>query len=196
MALRVMREQRPPALALAHGRVLEIGFGSGGSLDAYPRVGAPVRALVALDLSRGSLLRAEARAEKAPFPVELVRAGAEALPVADGTIDTVVSHWTLCSVRDLTAALAEVRRVLRPGGLFLFLEHGRASDERLAARQRRWTPLQRLLAGGCRLDVPVDERIRDAGLEIDSLDRYEAHRAPRVLAQMYRGVARRPPEPA
>lgn len=190
MGLRVMRDQRGPSLALARGRVLEIGFGCGSSLDGYPRNGSRVSSLVGLDPSPGMLVRAEGRAAKAPFPVELIRAGAESIPMPEAEFDTVISHWTLCSVRDLRVALGEVRRVLRLDGLFLFLEHGRAQDEGVARRQERWSPVQRRIAGGCRLDVPVDRRIREAGLEIESLERYEARPAPRVLAQMYRGVAR------
>lgn len=187
MSLPEVRAQRLPSLAGARGRVLEIGFGCGSSLDAYPQEGLE---LVGLDPNPGMLRRAAARTARAPFRVELVQAGAERIPLPDQSFDTVVSHWTLCSLNDRAGALREVRRVLRPGGRLLFLEHGRAEESRLARWQRYLSPLQSLLAGGCRLDVPVALLIESAGFEILELARYEAKPGPRVATQMYRGSAR------
>ena len=184
-------EQRLPALATARGRVLEIGFGLGASLAAYPRE-EQVRDLVGLEPSRGMIRLALHSAGSSPFPVLLVRADARAIPVRDGVFDTVVSNWTLCSIPDPGDALREVRRVLRPGGRFLFVEHGRAEDPRLARWQRRLNPIQRRLAGGCRLDLAVEEVVLAAGFSLDSLERYRGRPGPRLLTQMYRGVARAP----
>ncbi len=185
----VFLEQRRVALGQAHGCVLEIGFGFGASLPAYPDAGATLSRLVAVDPNRGMNRRAARRARSIPFPVDLLCGRAEALPVTDDTFDTVVTNWTLCSLPDPLAGLREIRRVLKPDGRFLFLEHGRAEDPRLARRQERLTPLQRLLAGGCRLDLRIDALIRDAGLRITALERYEMPWGPRSLRHMYRGIA-------
>jgi ubiquinone/menaquinone biosynthesis C-methylase UbiE len=184
----IFHEQRLRALAPASGRVLEIGFGFGASLPAYP-AGA-VREIVALDPGPGMIRRARRHAARSPVPVRLMRATAAALPLREHLFDTVVSQWTLCTIPDLPAALAEIRRVLRHGGRFLFLEHGLADDPALARWQRRLTPLQRRLAGGCRLDVPIESVIAGARFHLESLERYEMELGPRPLRQMYRGVAR------
>ncbi len=186
----VFLEQRLPAIAAARGRVLEVGFGFGGSLPAYPGAPGRIAELVGVDTNPGMMRRAARRSGTAPCPLRLVRGRADALPLPDGTFDSVVSNWTLCSLSDLAGGLSEIRRVLKPGGRFLFLEHGRAADDRLARWQRRLTPLQRLLADGCRLDLPIDEAVRGAGLRIESLHRYEMPWGPRSLRPMYRGIAR------
>jgi ubiquinone/menaquinone biosynthesis C-methylase UbiE len=183
--------QRRALLAAARGRVLEIGFGFGASLEAYPTEPGRIALVAALEPNPGMLRRAARRVARAVFPVLEVRGRAEALPFGDACFETVVTNWTLCSVKDPPAALAEIRRVLRPGGVFLFLEHGRADDPRLARRQARLNPVQRLLADGCRLDLKVDDEVRAAGLLIASLERYQSPTAgPRALRQMYRGAAR------
>ena len=184
--------QRVPSLVHARGRVLEVGFGCGGSLSAYPTNDRRVSRLVALEPNPGMIRRAERHAAAAAFPVQLVQARAEAIPSESESFDTVVSHWSLCSIPDLPAAMDEIRRVLRPDGRFLFLEHGSAADARLRRSQKRWSPIHSFLAGGCRLDIAIDDVIRSAGLEIEDLVRYEARPGPRIFTQMYRGIARRP----
>jgi SAM-dependent methyltransferase len=188
---RVFRALRAAALREATGAVLEVGFGFGASVAHYPG-GARVRSLVGLDANPGMLRRAPRHITGAPFPVRLVRSSATRLPFPGESFDTVVTQWTLCSLPDLPRAMEEVRRVLRPGGRFLFLEHGLAREPGLARRQRLFSPVQRLLAGGCRLDVQIESLVGAAGFRVDRLDRYEAPPpGPRVLRQMYRGVARR-----
>lgn len=184
----IIHEQRQRALQPAAGMVLEIGFGFGASLPAYPA--AAVSEIVGLDPGPGMLRRARRHAARSPVPVRLLRATAAALPLPDGRFDTVVTQLTLCSLPNLPAALAEIRRVLRPVGRFLFWEHGLADDPRLARWQRRLTPLHRRLAGGCRADVPIASAIEAAGFHLESLERYEMGLGPRALQQMYRGVAR------
>jgi ubiquinone/menaquinone biosynthesis C-methylase UbiE len=184
-------EQRREALRTAAGRVLEIGFGFGASLEAYPPDHGQVLELTALEPNPGMTRRALSRMGSARFPIRLLRGRAEVLPVADSCFDTVVTNWTLCSLSDPHRGLAEIRRSLRPSGRFLFLEHGRAEDPRLVRRQAWLTPLQRILADGCRLDLQIDETIRAAGFMVETLRRYEAPWGPRTLRQMYCGVARR-----
>jgi ubiquinone/menaquinone biosynthesis C-methylase UbiE len=183
-----VEEQRRPSLAGARGRVLEIGFGTGTSLGAYPR--GAVDSVVGLEPNRGMWPRAERRAREAAVEVDLVDARAERMPFDDGSFDTVVSNFTLCSIPGVEEALREVRRVLAPGGRFLFLEHGRSDDPRVARWQRRLNPVHRWYADGCRLDLPVDRAIRGAGFEIESLERYVARPWLRPFVEMYRGVAR------
>jgi len=191
LSRRVFRDQRAAALRGAAGEILEVGFGFGASVAHYPGGAGGVRTLVAVDANPGMLRRAPRHIEGTRFPVRLVRASASRLPFPDASFDAVVTQWTLCSLPDLPASLAEMRRVLRPGGSFLFLEHGLSEEARLARRQRFFTPLQRILAAGCRLDVPVDRAIGAAGFRLEHLDRYEAPPpGPRILRQMYRGAAR------
>jgi SAM-dependent methyltransferase len=183
--------QRRALLARAKGRVLEIGFGFGGTLPEYPA--GRVRELVALEPNPGMLRRARGRIAGASFPVRPARGVAESMPFLPGTFDTVVSNWTLCSIERLPEALAEIRRVLAAGGLFLFLEHGLSREPRLARWQRLLTPVQQILAGGCRLDLDMESVVRSSGFQIESLERYESGLPVRVLRQMYRGVARARP---
>ena len=188
LSLPVYREQRREILRRAEGRVLEIGFGFGGTLTEYPS--ARVLEVVALEPNPGMVRRARRSTAKAPFPVRFVRGVAEAMPFPDGRFDTVVSNWTLCSLDRLPEALDEIRRVLTAGGRLLFLEHGLSDEPRLARWQRFLTPVQRVLAGGCRLDLDIEAVVRSGGFRIESLERYESGLPLRVLRQMYRGVAR------
>jgi SAM-dependent methyltransferase len=124
-----------------------------------------------------------------PFPVEVLSCSAESIPLGDGTVDTAVSTWTLCSIGDPIRALREVSRVLRPGGHLIFIEHGRSPDVGTAAWQRRLTPLWRRVAGGCHLDRPIPELIASAGFHREEFEDGYA-RGPRVTSFFYRGVAR------
>ena len=124
------------------------------------------------------------------FPVELSEGRAEDIPLDDRAVDHVVMTWTLCSVADPTQALAEVRRVLRPGGSLLFIEHGRAPEPGLQRWQDRLTPLWRRLAGGCHLNRPIDRLIEASGLRLAELETGYLVQGPRVATYHYRGRAR------
>lgn len=184
----VFRDQRRQTLSRARGRVLEIGFGSGTTLSEYPA--EQVEEITALEPNPGMQRRARKRLACSPVPVRLVRGVAETLPFPGAAFDTVASNWTLCSLRRPSEALREIRRVLAPGGFFLFLEHGLAPGPCLARVQRTLTPVQRLIADGCRLDLDVVATIRSAGFRLEALERYESPWGPRALGQMYRGIAR------
>jgi len=178
---------RARTLAGLHGEVLEIGFGSGLNLPFYP---AEVTQITAIEPSAvGRRLGAD-RIAASPVPVEFAGADAQALPAADQSADCVLSTWTLCSVPDAAAALAEVRRVLRPGGRLHFIEHGRSPDAKVARMQRRLNPLQHALAGGCHLDRPIDQLVAGAGLEVTRLQTYYMP-GPRALTWTFEGVASR-----
>jgi len=147
--------QRAKVVPAASGRVLEVGFGSGLNLPFYDS--AMVQHLWALDPSQEMWALARAKAQRAPFPVEFLEASAEDVPLADGSVDTVVITYTLCTVPDVPRALAQVARVLRTDGRLLFCEHGLAPDERTRRWQNRLNPLWKRLGGGCHLnrDIPA-----------------------------------------
>lgn len=176
---------RRELVAQARGTVLEIGFGPGGSIPHY----SGIDRLYALEPQPAMLRRAHRRIDQVGFPVQLVRGRAEKLPFPDQTFDTVVSVFSLCSMVSVSRVLHEVQRVLRPEGVFLFLEHGRAHDFFTAQWQRRLSPVQRFLFG-CRSDVCVDRHVIDAGLRLDHIDRILLADGPALTAQLYRGTAR------
>lgn len=181
---------RAPTLAPACGRILEIGFGTGANLAHY----APaVREFEIVEPDAALTERAARRLAASDRRVTVHALSAESLPFATGSFDTVVSTFTLCSIPDVTAALAEVRRVIRPGGQFLFLEHGLAPDAGVARWQRRLTPLQKRLGGGCHLDRPVRTLLAGAGLSVDENEAQEHYvrGLPRVLGWFTYGIARK-----
>ncbi len=176
---------RKRAVRGSKGRVLEIGVGSGVNLPLYP---PEVREVIGLDPH--AKLLAFAGQVHGTLPVHLVRASAEAIPLATGSIDTILMTWTLCSVPYPQRALTEMRRVLRPGGQLHFVEHGLAPDERVQRWQHRLTPAWRHLAGGCHLDRPIEQLVRDAGLEIAGIATGYMQ-GPRPMTYMYEGRARK-----
>jgi SAM-dependent methyltransferase len=186
--MRQMNELRPEVLERAEGDVLEVGFGTGLNVPFYP---PGTKKLVGLDPNPADGLPAlEERVRAATFGVE--RCGLRAdgmLPFDTGQFDTVVTTWTLCSITDHRRALDEMRRVLRPGGRYLFIEHGRAPAERTARWQDRVNPLWRRLTGGCNMNRPIDLIVQEGGFELESLARFR-HTGPGLLAHMYRGVAK------
>lgn len=181
--LAAYRQRVVPA---ARGRVLEIGIGSGLNLPFY---GAGVDAVIGLDPSLPLLSMAQTRATAAA-PVSMLQGTAEAIPLETASVDTVVTTWTLCSIPDVTAALAEMRRVLKPGGALLVVEHGRAPDAAVARWQDRLTPLWKPIAGGCHLNRKIDALIHDAGFAVTDL-RAGYMRGPRPFTFMYEGRAKR-----
>lgn len=154
---------RRAVCAGATGDVLEIGFASGPNLEHYPRAVSRVLAVEPADLAWE--LAAE-RATAFGRPVERVAVDAADLPVPDGSVDTVVSTWSLCSVPDVERALREARRVLRPGGTLRFVEHGLSPDAAVARTQRRVQPWWGPLAGGCHVDRDVPALVRGAGFDL------------------------------
>lgn len=179
--------EREKSLAPAQGEVLELGFGTGLNLPHYPEA---VDALYLVDPEVFLPERVEKRIAAARMPVRREAISAEKLPFEAGRFDCVVSTWTLCTIPDLDSALKETARVLKPEGKFIFLEHGRSDDLRLARWQDRLNPIQRIFGCGCNMNRKIDAYIRDAGLEIEVLDRFLLPRTLRLQGEMYRGVAR------
>jgi len=167
------------------GDVVEVGFGSGLNVPHYPPT---VRRVRAVDPATVGRKLAAGRVAASPVPVEYVGLDGEDLPLDDNSIDSALSTWTMCTIPDAERALREIRRVLRPGGEFHFLEHGRAPDARIAEWQDRLTPINRRIAGGCHFNRPISDLLARAGFEVTHVDNYYM-RGPKPLGYMYEGIA-------
>lgn len=176
---------RTRVLAGLAGEVLEIGFGSGLNIPFYPSTVSRIRAV---DPSAVGRKLAARRAAATTVPIEYIGTDAQALPAGDATADNVLSTWTLCSIPDVNRALAEIHRVLRPGGALHFVEHGLAPDPKVARLQHRLTPLQRRAVGGCHLDRPIAQLLAGSRLEVVRMDTYYM-KGPRALGYTFEGVA-------
>ena len=176
---------RQQAIASVRGLVLEIGVGSGLNLALY---GPAVEGVCAIDPAAELLLLASQRIEHSQVPVSLARASGEHLPFADAVFDTVVTTWTLCSIPNPVAALIEARRVLKPGGCLVFVEHGLSPEPRVARWQHGLTPCWRRIGGGCHLDRKMDDLIRSAGFRLDAIETGYMT-GPKPWTFMYRGRA-------
>ncbi len=176
-------ETRSEVVGPANGIVLEIGFGSGYNLPFYKEI---VK-LYALDPSRELYNYSKDRVDSVAFPVEYFQCSAEEIPLKNDTVDTVVSTWTLCSIPNLAKAMKEIRRVLKPGGRFLFVEHGQSPKKINSMVQKLVTPITRLYAGNCHLDRKIDDFIRDSGLTITNLEILPEEGRPLMFS--YLGVA-------
>jgi ubiquinone/menaquinone biosynthesis C-methylase UbiE len=185
MRSRVLDRHRQKATALARGLVLEIGVGSGLNLALY---GPAADRVCAIDPSAELLRRAAQRCAAAAVPVSLARASAEQQPFSDSVFDTVVTTWTLCSIADPLAALIETRRVLKPGGRLVFVEHGLAPEPGVARWQHRLTPCWKCIAGGCHLDRRIDDLIGAAGFRLDTVETGYV-KGPKPWTFLYQGSA-------
>jgi ubiquinone/menaquinone biosynthesis C-methylase UbiE len=166
--------------------VLEIGAGSGLNLSHYA---PPAARVIAVEPSPGLARVAASRRAAARVRVDWVRGAGEALPLAEGSVDTVVLTWTLCSVADPARSLAEARRVLKSAGRLLFVEHGRAPDAAVLRWQQRITPHWRRVSGNCHLDRPIEALIRSAGFTLTELDAEYIGMMPKAMTYFYRGIA-------
>jgi ubiquinone/menaquinone biosynthesis C-methylase UbiE len=178
----VMRERLASGL---DGEVLEVGFGSGLNVPYYP---SRVQRVWAVDPAMVGRKLAAERVAASGVPVEYVGLDGQHLPLADDSVDHVLTTWTLCTIPHVEGALTEIRRVLRPGGALHFLEHGRSPDPKVARWQDRLTPFQRRVAGGCHLNRPIDVLLRVSGLAVTRLENYYI-KGPKTLGYMFEGVA-------
>ena len=166
MRHRDLAAYRRRVLAGAEGRVLEVGIGPGLNLPFYR---SSISDIIGLDPSPQLLDMARQQGRATGIPLELLQGSAEAIPLDNASVDTVAMTWTLCSIPDAPRALAEIRRVLKPSGSLLFVEHGAAPDPGVAAWQNRLTPVWRHIAGGFHLNRDVEGLLRTAGFEITDL---------------------------
>jgi ubiquinone/menaquinone biosynthesis C-methylase UbiE len=178
---------RREMLAGASGRVIEIGSGTGANLEHYPRT---IDELVCTEPEAPMAKRLREKAERSGLPVRVVEAPAEELPFDDGSFDTAVAALVLCTVTDPAAALAEIARVLKPGGRFVFMEHVRAEDPGLAKWQDRLHPLWVRFGHGCHCNRPTYETIERSPLAIESHRRGRIPKAPPIVRPLLTGVAK------
>jgi len=179
-----LREMRRQLLAQARGRVLEVGAGTGLNLAHYPE-GIESLTLVEPDPHMSKQLRP--KLARVPLEVEVVEAPAERLPFEDDSFDTVVVTLVLCTVPDQNAALAEIGRVLKPGGRFLFLEHVRSRDPRLARWQDRWERPWHFLGDGCHCNRDTLATLAAAGFDVSAVEHDRLPKAPPIVRPLIRG---------
>ncbi|MQW58651.1 class I SAM-dependent methyltransferase [Sinorhizobium meliloti] len=176
---------RARVIGAAEGRVLEIGCGSGLNLPFYRKA---VGEILALEPDPNLLAMAR-HVPAAGMRVNFIEASAEAIPLDDRSVDTVVTTWTLCTIPGSAAALSEMRRVLKPQGRLLFVEHGLSPDRSVRWWQDSLTPVWRRISGGCHLNRPIRSMIEVAGFRIDRIETGYM-RGPKPMTYMYEGSAR------
>jgi ubiquinone/menaquinone biosynthesis C-methylase UbiE len=167
------------------GDVVEIGFGTGHNLPFLPDT---VTRLWAVEPSATSVRLAQQRIADARVPVEIVGLDGQRLPLEDDSADAILSTWTMCTIPDVSVALKEMARVLRPGGTLHFIEHGRAPEDRVRRWQDRVNPVQKRLFGGCNVNRDIPALIEGAGFTISKVDSYYLD-GPKFVGSMYEGTA-------
>jgi SAM-dependent methyltransferase len=182
-----MMKQRAKIIPRAEGRVLELGIGMGLNLALYDP--AKVSSVTGVDPAPQLRAAAESAPRDPRLDVSVQPGSAEDLPFEDGAFDTVVCTFTLCSVHTPALALAEARRVLKPGGTFLFCEHGLAPDPAVAKWQRRIEPIWKRIAGGCHLTRPVSSAIAAAGFKLGKVESMFVPNTPRIAGWNEWGAA-------
>lgn len=178
--------QRKRVLAEVSGEILEIGFGSGLNIPHYP---LDTCKLIAVDPNPGMRRYAEPRIAASPIKVKRCELSGEALPMEDMSFNTVVSTWTLCSIENIEQALAEIYRVLKPSGQFIFLEHGLSNEPKVQRWQHRLNPVQKLIGDGCNLNRDFHALIEQVGFSSLVVENFYLDKTPRLLGYMYRGIA-------
>jgi ubiquinone/menaquinone biosynthesis C-methylase UbiE len=183
---KIVRELRGRVCTGLHGRVVEVGFGSGLNIPHYP---AEVTSVAAIEPADTGWKLAAKRVSAATVPIDRTGLDGQKLPLPDNSCDAALSTYTLCTIPDVTAALAELRRVLKPGAPFHFLEHGLAPDEKVRRWQHRLDPLQQKLFGGCHLTRPIADLLTEAGFTLPELDTFYEKGAPKLVGALSLGVA-------
>lgn len=176
---------RRRVVGMARGHVLEVGIGSGLNLPFYP---PQIVSIQGLEPSAPLIAMAQQSSAASSLPVSFVEGSAEAIPLASASIDTVVTTWSLCTIPHANQALLEMRRVLKPGGQLLFVEHGSGPEARVRRWQNRLTPLWSKVSGGCHLNRPIQTLIEQAGLDLAQIETGYM-KGPNPLTFMYQGRA-------
>lgn len=186
MSSSILVDCRKDTLSEVTGEILEIGFGTGMNLPYYP---AHVRKITGVDVNINMRPKAEKRLKSSPIKVDYRTVSAELLPFPSQTFDTVVSTFTLCSIKDIHRALSEIARVLRPNGRFFFAEHGLSPDYPVQKWQHRLNPINKALSCGCNLNRNIKELIGSCNLKILKLDQFHLEKTPKIFGYMYKGIA-------
>ncbi|GAB11762.1 hypothetical protein GOARA_088_00250 [Gordonia araii NBRC 100433] len=182
-----MRKIRRKATVGLRGEVVEIGFGSGSNVGCYPD---EVTSVTAIEPSDTAWAMAADAVAASTVPITRGGLDGQRLPFDDDTFDAALSTYTMCTIPDLPAALAELRRVVKPGGRLYFLEHGSAPDEKVRRWQRRLEPVQKRLGGGCHLTRDIPTLLADGGWAPVELEQYYATKTPKTFGALSIGVAR------
>jgi len=185
--MKPVTRQREKVVPLARGTVLEIGIGTGLNLAHYD--GGKVNKVIGLDPSEESWKIARNRHDDLPFELDFVGLPGEEIPLEDDSVDTVLVTYSLCTIPDPVAALAGMRRVLKPDGQLVFCEHGLAPDAGVRQWQARINPVWRVVAGGCNLNRPIPTLLEDAGFVLDRMETGYLPGTPRVAGFNFWGVA-------
>ncbi|CAM3776507.1 class I SAM-dependent methyltransferase [Parendozoicomonas haliclonae] len=182
-----INKKRSELVQHAKGRVLEIGFGTGLNLDFYQPDN--IDTVIALEPCEEMLKKSQGNIKRSVMAIELMSQPAEKIPLQDNSVDTVLSTYTLCTICDWSSALSEIRRVLKPEGQFLFVEHGLAPDTSVRNWQTKINPVWRRLFGGCNLDRNIIQMIKGAGFDIERLEEEYVQRLPKIAGFTYLGAA-------
>jgi ubiquinone/menaquinone biosynthesis C-methylase UbiE len=181
--------QREKIVPLAKGIVLDIGIGSGLNIPFYNK--SNIDHLYGLDPSEELLKIAKPLAKKNELKVEFLQCGAEAIPLPDQSIDTVLITYTMCTIPDIKLSNSEIMRVLKPEGQLLFCEHGLAPDKNIAKWQRRINPIWSKIAGGCNLNRDIPKLITSSGFKILNMEEMYLPSTPKFAGYNYWGVAKK-----
>lgn len=165
--------------------ILEIGFGTGINIKYYPE---NVKKIIGVDANGGMLKQAYQKIN-GKIEIELLEQSSKSLPFSDNSISAVTSTYTLCSIKEINAALIEINRVLKPGGKYYFLEHGLADNPKTQKWQHRLNPIQNIWADGCNLNRDMKTLITNAGFNIIEMKNYYLKRYPKIVGYMYEGIA-------
>jgi ubiquinone/menaquinone biosynthesis C-methylase UbiE len=186
MSQKMIAPYRKEILSHARGKVLELGFGTGLNLPYYP---PDIRELHAVEVNAGMRPLARKNLDRSPIQVTFHLLDAAQLPFAGESFDTVVSTWTLCSIPHIHQALAQVYRVLKADGQFLFVEHGLSPEPGVQKWQHRLTPVQKVIAGGCHLNRNIEALILEAGFTFRQLRKEYAPGSPKLAGYFFIGIA-------
>lgn len=180
-----LQSYRRQLLADVSGEILEIGFGTGLNLPHYP---AAVTKITTVEPNPGMQKLARSRIQQSQITVDYKILNGENLPLGDSSFDSIVCTWTLCSIPQVEQAIAEVYRLLKPGGKFLFIEHGLSSEPKIQVWQNRLTPVQKIIADGCHLNRKIDALVKQHFNRV-TLKEFYAPKLPKAIGYMYQGVA-------